>query len=149
MMSMPDEPSNLTDIDLMSADDRNARRRGQVRSLSGARIIAADNLTTEDEFDTFSDWSLGRRVIEEPQASPAPLEQAQLPEDEWIEATITRPFDLTLANGRTVHFPEGTYDVPESLANHWYFRANGAYVGTPEDLPEPEIEPAASGIRRR
>lgn len=58
------------------------------------------------------------------------------------EGTVTMivptPVNITLEKGVKVHIPEGTQEVPESLANHFYLKACGATVYGGKKAKEPD-----------
>lgn len=51
---------------------------------------------------------------------------------------VKKPFTLTHQDRTQTHFRAGEHEVSESLAAHWYVKANSEPVADPEPQPEPE-----------
>lgn len=109
------------------------------------RLADLDLLTDEERARRQANW---RRNF--PGAGDRPLTLAEIvakPDEEWVKCTIPTGFTIRAQNGVQVPFPVGEYDVPKSLAEHWYFRANGGVIGdAPKREEKPEYEPPASGL---
>lgn len=60
--------------------------------------------------------------------------------DDFKEPTVTMQFPkdvrMTLEDRRTIDFKKGTREVPISLQNHWYLKANHVTLYAPPELTE-------------
>lgn len=71
-----------------------------------------------------------------------------------MQRFFPRPVNLTVPNGAattTMRFRRGIHDVPDELADHWWLKANGVRVPSPEQLrlaqPRPKRPPRATLAR--
>ncbi len=55
-----------------------------------------------------------------------------------VTAIVPRTFILTVADGTPVRVPGGIHEMPESIASHFYSKANGVTIYVPAKPPKAE-----------
>lgn len=72
------------------------------------------------------------KTIGSPPAEPKRPHEMREGDEELVACTVPKTFQLTLNDGITkVSFLEGVRQIPKSLLEHWYVKANGV-------VPQPE-----------
>lgn len=66
-----------------------------------------------------------------------------------VTSIVPRTFILTLANGIPIRVAAGTQEMPKSIANHFYSKANGVRIVEPVKSAEPvAVEPDPVEVKR-
>lgn len=71
------------------------------------------------------------RQVESLDEAPA-AESAQVETEEKVTVIIPADYRLTLDNSAEVHYKAGVDEMPVSHANHWWSKAQGVKVHTPD-----------------
>lgn len=75
---------------------------------------------------------------------------AAVPGETLVTAMVPRAFVLTLKLGLEVAVPAGLQELPQSIAENWYSKANGVTIYSPEkaSAESQDSEPAKRGPGR-
>jgi hypothetical protein len=97
-------------------------RRAELNYRSGVPLNEADRHVREEANE--------RRALRHSAQNPGKpiLARDRFPNDATVVMVVPQAFQVTLDDGSLVRFEPGVQEVPSSLANNWYVKANGAYL---------------------